>query len=102
MATVGMTPGCPVDEGFDPLSAGFLADPFVVLAGLPAQEAPIFFAPSIGYYVLTRYADIEQVFRDPVSYSAAVAQAPARAAGARGAADSAGGWAPAAAVDGKP
>jgi cytochrome P450 len=39
-------------------------------------EAPIFFAPSIGYYVVTRYQDVEQVFRDPATYSAAVAQAP--------------------------
>lgn len=68
--------GCPVDEAFDPLASDFLADPFAVLASLPANELPIFYAPSIGYYVLTRYADIEQVFRDSRSYSAAVAQAP--------------------------
>jgi hypothetical protein len=36
----------------------------------------VFYAPSIGYYVVTRYAEIEQVFRDPQTYSAAVAQAP--------------------------
>ena len=71
-----MTTGCPVREGFDPLSPEFLADPYAVLAGLPLAEAPVFYAPSIGYYVITRYADIEQVFRDPGSYSAAVAQAP--------------------------
>ena len=46
------------------------------MAALPREEQPIFFAPSIGYYVLTRYADIEQVFQDPATYSAAVAQAP--------------------------
>ena len=56
-----MAAGCPVHEGFDPLSSEFLADPYVVLAGLPLAEAPIFYAPSIGYYVITRYADIEQV-----------------------------------------
>jgi cytochrome P450 len=71
-----MHPGCPVDESFDPLSPEFLADPYAVLAKLPHQDAPVFFAPSIGYYVATRYADIEAVFRDPASYSAAVAQAP--------------------------
>jgi cytochrome P450 len=71
-----VTTGCPVHEGFDPLSPEFLADPYAVLAGLPRSGAPVFFAPSIGYYVITRYADIEQVFRDPGSYSAAVAQAP--------------------------
>ena len=67
---------CPVNESFDPLSPDFLADPYAVLAALPREERPIFFAPSMGYYVLTRYADIEQVFQDPAAYSAAVAQAP--------------------------
>jgi cytochrome P450 len=76
MTTTGAGHGCPVDESFDPLSPDFLADPYPVLAALPREEQPIFFAPSIGYYVLTRYADIEQVFQDPASYSAAVAQAP--------------------------
>src|SRR5215472_14415800 len=67
---------CPVHERFDPLAPDFLADPYAVLASLPLDEAPLFYAPSIGYYVLTRHADIEQVFRDPATFSAAVAQAP--------------------------
>jgi len=74
--TADVTPGCPVDESFDPLSAEYLADPYAVMAALPLADAPVFFAPSIGYYVVTRYADIAQVFADPASYSAAVAQAP--------------------------
>jgi cytochrome P450 len=76
MTTTGAAPGCPVNESFDPLSADFLADPYTCLAVLPREEQPIFFAPSIGYYILTRYSDIEQVFMDPATYSAAVAQAP--------------------------
>jgi cytochrome P450 len=71
-----MVYGCPVDESFDPLSGEYLADPYSVMAALPLAEAPVFFAPSIGYYVVTRYADIEEVFKDPVTYSATVAQAP--------------------------
>ena len=71
--TAATAPGCPVDESFDPLSPEFLADPFAVMA---QAEAPVFFAPSIGYYVVTRYEDIEQVFKDPATYSAAAAQAP--------------------------
>jgi hypothetical protein len=67
---------CPVDETFDPLSPEYLADPYAILTGLPHREQPVFFAPAIGYYVLTRYEDIAAVFRDPASYSAAVAQAP--------------------------
>jgi cytochrome P450 len=68
--------GCPVSELFDPLAPEFLADPYAVLAALQLADAPVFFAPSIGYYVITRHADIEQIFRDTLSYSAAVAQAP--------------------------
>ena len=76
MATIGKMGGCPIEESFDPLSPEYLADPFPVMAALPLDGAPAFFAPSIGYYVITRYDDIEQVFRDPATYSAAVAQAP--------------------------
>jgi cytochrome P450 len=76
MARTAAAHGCPVDESFDPLSSEYLADPYLVMAAMPLDEAPVLFAPSIGYYVITRYADIEQVFGDPGTYSAAVAQAP--------------------------
>src|SRR4030095_16794756 len=66
---------CPVHADFDPLSPAFLADPFAVLDSIP-RETPVFFAPSIDYYVVTRYADIEAVFLDPETYSAASAQLP--------------------------
>jgi len=68
--------GCPVHEDFDPFAPEFLADPYTVLAALPLREAPLFYAPTMGYYVLTRHADIEQVFRDPATFSAALSQAP--------------------------
>jgi cytochrome P450 len=60
---------------FDPLSPAFLADPFAVLNALP-RDLPVFYAPSIDYYVVTRYADIEAVFLDSETYSAAAAQLP--------------------------
>jgi cytochrome P450 len=66
---------CPVLHDFDPLSAGYLRNPFAVLADLPA-DAPVFHAPSIDYYVVTRHADIEAVFLDNETYSAAAAQLP--------------------------
>ena len=77
--------GCPVREDFDPLSAEFLADPYAVLASLPVQEMPVFYAPSIDYYVVTRYADVESVFLDPGTSSAAAAQLPlvGRSSGSR-------------------
>ena len=45
-------------------------------AGRPGGGKPVFYAPSIGYYVVTSYDAIQQVFGDPRTYSAAVAQAP--------------------------
>jgi cytochrome P450 len=68
--------GCPVHADFDPLSEQFLADPFAVLAGLPVEETPVFYAPSIDYYVVTRHADVEAVLLDPDTFSAAAAQMP--------------------------
>jgi cytochrome P450 len=74
-----MTPyervACPVHADFDPLSPTFLADPFAVLASLP-HEMPVFYAPSIDYYVVTRYPDIEAIFLDHETYSAAAAGLP--------------------------
>lgn len=61
---------------FDPLGAEFLQDPYAVMAQLPLAEAPVFHAPSLDYYVVTRYADIERVFLDPETFSAANAQLP--------------------------
>jgi cytochrome P450 len=53
-----------------------LEDPFAVLAALDASERPVFYAPAIDYYVVTRQEDIEAVFTDHDSYSAAAAQVP--------------------------
>src|SRR6202167_652476 len=73
-----MTPAssCPDDDSFDPLTPAFLADPYTVMSAPPVAGTPVFYAPSIGYYVITSYADIEAVFRDPATYPARVAQAP--------------------------
>lgn len=73
--TIDKESACPVHASFDPLSPAFLADPFAVLDALP-RETPVFYAPSIDYYVVTRYADIEAVFLDEETYSAAPAQLP--------------------------
>ena len=68
------TTGCPVHAGFDPLGEEFLRDPYAVLPAV--ADAPVFYAPSLDYYVVTRYADIERVFLDPETFSAANAQLP--------------------------
>jgi cytochrome P450 len=46
------------------------------MAALPLDEQPVFYAPSLDYYVVTRYADVEAVFLDHETYSAAAAQLP--------------------------
>jgi cytochrome P450 len=63
---------CPVDHAFDPLSADFLADPYAFMADRP----PVFYAPSLDYYVVSRYEDVEWVFLHPDLFSAAPAQLP--------------------------
>jgi cytochrome P450 len=67
---------CPVHAGFDLLSEEVLADPYAVMADLPLEETPVFYAPALEGYVVTRYADIDAVFHDHATYSAAAAQMP--------------------------
>ncbi len=62
----------PVVDGFDPLSPRFLADPFAAMDGLPS----VFYAPSLDYYVVTGYADVQAIFLDHETFSAAPAQLP--------------------------
>jgi cytochrome P450 len=63
---------CPVDHAFDPLSPEFLSDPYAFMDDHP----PVFYAPSIDYYVVSRYEDVEWVFLHPELFSAVPAQLP--------------------------
>lgn len=74
--SLGEVVSCPVEPDFDPLSPEFLADPFAVMSSLSIGGRPVFYAPAIDYYVITRYRDIESIFSDHHSYSAAAAQLP--------------------------
>jgi cytochrome P450 len=74
--SLGELVSCPIEPDFDPLSPEFLADPFTVMRSLPLTDRPVFYAPAIDYYVVTRYRDIESIFSDHHSYSAAAAQLP--------------------------
>ena len=66
------TSACPAHASFDPLDPAYLADPYPLLAELPAA----FHAPGLDMWVLTRFADIEAVFRDPATFSPSIAQDP--------------------------
>jgi cytochrome P450 len=62
---------CPVTHigsGFDP----FDGDPYDFYT-TARREEPIFYNPQLGYWVVTRYNDVRQIFLDSATFSAAVA-----------------------------
>lgn len=69
--------GCPVDHGFSPFSDAYVADPYRVLAARRA-ETPVFYAPDLGYLVLTRMADVAEVLRRSEDFSSENVQRPVR------------------------
>src|SRR5215210_1536917 len=68
----------PVDETFDPLSEDYLEDPYPYYARF-RREAPIFFAPKIDMWVVSRYEDILAIVKDPNAFSNAKVQEPLQA-----------------------
>jgi cytochrome P450/ferredoxin-NADP reductase len=79
-ATVGAaevkTPGgCPVSQRaaeFDPFGDGYQQDPPEYVRWAREQE-PVFWSPQLGYWVVTRYADIKAIFRDNITFSPSIA-----------------------------
>ncbi|MEW1963594.1 cytochrome P450 [Microbacterium sp. NPDC077644] len=57
---------------FDPFVGEYQADPAIALAEAREIE-PVFYSPVLDYWVVTRYEDVKQVFRDPARFSAAIA-----------------------------
>jgi cytochrome P450 len=67
--------GCPVSKfaaDFNPFAHDYLQDPYSVFTRARNEE-PVFFSPEIGYWVVSRYEDILEIFRDTESYSATAA-----------------------------
>ncbi|CAA9442787.1 MAG: hypothetical protein AVDCRST_MAG37-1526 [uncultured Rubrobacteraceae bacterium] len=65
----------PVDPDFDPLDESFIANPYPHFARF-RREAPIFYAPKIGFWVVSRYEDILKIVKDSDAYSNARVQEP--------------------------
>lgn len=66
-----MAPGsCPHLDGYDPLSAAQLEDPYPLWARARA-EAPVFFDERLGIWSVTRRDDILAVIRDTEAFSSA-------------------------------
>ena len=65
----------PVDEDFDPLSEDYLEDLYAYYARF-RHEAPVFFAPKIGMWVMSRYEDILAIVKALETFSNAKVQEP--------------------------
>lgn len=66
--------GRPVDldamaAGFDPFEGPYQVDPAEALRW-SRERKPVFYAPKLGYWVVTRYEDVKTAFRDPILFSA--------------------------------
>jgi cytochrome P450 len=91
MTTFDGRTGAPSRPDFDPFAPAFLADPYPFFAEYQ-QHTPVFYSPSLDYWVLTRYADVRAAFRDTTVYSAANALSPIQPRTAEAATIMAGGF----------
>ncbi len=67
--------GCPVDREFTPFDPTYLRDPYPQLEQLNEAQ-PTFFAEQLGYLVVTRMADVLEVFKHPEIFSSENVQDP--------------------------
>ncbi|MBZ9566623.1 cytochrome P450/oxidoreductase [Modicisalibacter tunisiensis] len=67
--------GCPVSPqaaSFDPFESDYQLDPAEALRWSRDQE-PVFYSPRLGYWVVSRYADVKAIFRDNRTFSPSIA-----------------------------
>ena len=57
----------PVNPTFDPLDPDYLSDPYPYFARF--RETPVFYAPKIDFWVVSRYEDVQNVVKDPETFS---------------------------------
>src|SRR5436190_8339338 len=63
-AAAATASGCPYRPDFNPFEDPYLSDPWSWLASA-REQGPIFYSPEIDYFVVTKYADVRAVCRDP-------------------------------------
>jgi cytochrome P450 len=63
----------PVLEDFNPVAADYLRDPYPILARA-REEFPVFYAPALNLWVVTRYDDLVKVVRDHDTFSQSAAR----------------------------
>jgi len=67
--------GCPMSaraSEFDPFQGAYQIDPVEALRWSREQE-PVFYAPKLGYWVVSRYQDVKAVFKDNQTFSPSIA-----------------------------
>jgi len=69
-----MTIPVSTEIGFDPFAAAYLDDPYPSYPAL--RDRPPFYEPGLDMWVVSRFTDVDAVFRDPARFSAAIAQDP--------------------------
>lgn len=72
------TTGCPVTglaARLDPFSDPYLQDPYAFWE-IARKEEPVFYSPTLDYWVVSRYNDVRQVFRDTDTFSASISITP--------------------------
>lgn len=67
--------GYPVDPEFDPLDEGYLRDPYPHFARF-RREQPVFYAPKMDFWVVSRFEDIQRIVKDSETFSNARVQEP--------------------------
>ncbi|MDN5697801.1 MAG: cytochrome P450, partial [Rubrobacter sp.] len=65
----------PVDPEFDPLDEEYLRDPYPHFARF-RREQPVFYAPKMDFWVVSRYEDIQRIVKDSETFSNARVQEP--------------------------
>lgn len=71
-STAGAIEANSAADYFDPFSLDYQLNPGEH-AKWARENEPIFFSEDLGYWVITRYEDVQEVFRDNVSFSPSVA-----------------------------
>jgi len=72
-AAAATAPRCPFSapaQRFDPFADDYILNPYPFLNEI-RQEEPVFYLEKIGYWVVTRYADIRECLSNREAYSAA-------------------------------
>jgi cytochrome P450 len=59
----------------DPFTDPYLSDPYDFWAAARKQE-PTFYSPQLGYWIVSRYADVREVFNNTDTFSAAISITP--------------------------